>query len=1318
MKNIFLTFFLFLTIGLCAYTDHSGNISSNETWTAQTGPHRINGDITVDDGATLTINPGATVYFYGNYSLNINGTLIADGTGGQITFDYYNQTFHDPGEWNKIRFSSVDNDCLMLNCDIKYGGSVDAMIVINNCQDRVTIQNSTLSYSASIGIKVTDDSSDPDLYDLSFGSIAGNLIESHVKPLADYFVNGYSNCPNPYIAVRGGNIDTGALRRQYAKILVNGDIAIANGATTTVDEGNEFVFNGDYKLRIDGQLHTNGTAANPVIFTSSSQTEGSWEGLDFNVVDGNCLMNYCEIRYAGSSGKAVEITSSDDDITFDHCLINSSGSRGIDFDSYSSPTITNTVFSNNTSYSIAGNAPVVIENINSNTFTGNTLDAVLLDSGEFSTSTIYRNSDLEYHVGSMISVADNETLTIEPGVAMKFNSQAGMTVYGSIFALGQSGNEISFTSASVNPSAGNWTSIYLYNIDADCFFDYCNFSYGGQDVYSNPNHEKCLLSMYSSSSNASYAYVTNTDFSNSGAMGIKAKSYSKIVVDNCSFSNINSYGVYSDNAYGYYVISNTSFDTIGDYPLQVYFKNAVRMFELSFSNLTNNFINLKGSDVSSGTLSNFGIPYKVEGAVTVSDGEVLSVEPGVTYLGNNMLNVEGLLMADASPEEPILFSSISGSPDGWYGIDFSNCDVGSIIDNCTIENGGLNAYGTYFDEQAVLYFNNSGQTIITNTTIGPSSRYGIKMSSTTDFTLNNVEITGCQQSCLLTSSYTPTFSLDNVTFSNNASYIGELYPRQLYMLNNISILNNTDNTFRVNAGTAGTGTIHDFGIEYFLAGTTTISDGHTMTIEPGVHFSADNTSMIIQGALNAVGTVNDSIVFRSKDNYAGQWYGLIFDNPDSGTELQYVDLSGGGRNTYGTYWDEESNIAIRGGTGVPVISNCTFRNSAADGIRLTSGATAQISNTLIENGGNRGIYTMSNSCGATFDDCEITGFTGSPVYTFSNLIGKYSNMNIHDNTADYFEVAPNNMGSATWKNNGVPYKMNGGFTLFDGNTLTIDPGVEIQFGGTSTLKIEGKLFANGTQAEPILFTTSNETPMVGHWGCLYFYNADDTSRVNHTILEYGGVNLTYTPFEEYSQLAVYRSTVEVNNSEIRNSFYGVKTGRDADLRMINCKIHDNTHNGIYITSNSHVSFGDQLSEWNEIYNNEDYNIYNESSNSQIARYIYWGNDTISVVDDGIYDYYENSSYGKVSILPYTDQSHSLLLGTPAAPQNIEIAYNTGDIEVTWDAVSGSSYRVYSSTDSELPEDQWTLEADNIYGTSWTDSSPGVKKFYIVKSVRD
>jgi len=59
-------------------TTVSGNITSDETWSADTV--LVEGEVTVDDGVTLTIDPGVYVEFQGHYKLNVQGRLLAIGT--------------------------------------------------------------------------------------------------------------------------------------------------------------------------------------------------------------------------------------------------------------------------------------------------------------------------------------------------------------------------------------------------------------------------------------------------------------------------------------------------------------------------------------------------------------------------------------------------------------------------------------------------------------------------------------------------------------------------------------------------------------------------------------------------------------------------------------------------------------------------------------------------------------------------------------------------------------------------------------------------------------------------------------------------------------------------------------------------------------------------------------------------------------------------------------------------------------------------------------------------------------------------------------
>ena len=51
------------------------HITNNTNWTAANSPYIIDGDVYVDQGVTLTLEPGVVVKFNGFYSLIISGNL-------------------------------------------------------------------------------------------------------------------------------------------------------------------------------------------------------------------------------------------------------------------------------------------------------------------------------------------------------------------------------------------------------------------------------------------------------------------------------------------------------------------------------------------------------------------------------------------------------------------------------------------------------------------------------------------------------------------------------------------------------------------------------------------------------------------------------------------------------------------------------------------------------------------------------------------------------------------------------------------------------------------------------------------------------------------------------------------------------------------------------------------------------------------------------------------------------------------------------------------------------------------------------------------
>ena len=67
-----------------------------------------------------------------------------------------------------------------------------------------------------------------------------------------------------------------------------------------------------------------------------------------------------------------------------------------------------------------------------------------------------------------------------------------------------------------------------------------------------------------------------------------------------------------------------------------------------------------------------------------------------------------------------------------------------------------------------------------------------------------------------------------------------------------------------------------------------------------------------------------------------------------------------------------------------------------------------------------------------------------------------------------------------------------------------------------------------------------------------------------------------------------------------------------------------------------------------------------------------------------------------------------------APENVMISVMENDVTVSWAAVTGAnSYKIYSSDFPNGTQRNWTLEAESITQTNWTETVFDIKKFYYV-----
>ena len=113
-------------------TNLSGVITSDTSWTNSNSPYNLTGNVLVNNGVTLTIEPGATVNL-NSYYLMVNGTLFAKGTsvnkinfnGGSINYPTGITLTASSSGWNEqtntgsIIENTVSNSSFSVSCSAK-----------------------------------------------------------------------------------------------------------------------------------------------------------------------------------------------------------------------------------------------------------------------------------------------------------------------------------------------------------------------------------------------------------------------------------------------------------------------------------------------------------------------------------------------------------------------------------------------------------------------------------------------------------------------------------------------------------------------------------------------------------------------------------------------------------------------------------------------------------------------------------------------------------------------------------------------------------------------------------------------------------------------------------------------------------------------------------------------------------------------------------------------------------------------------------------------------------------------------------------------
>jgi predicted outer membrane repeat protein len=274
MKNIigrviftalFLQLLLAASFSVFAQTPVSGLISVNTVWATGSSPYIVTGNILVQNGVTLTIEPGVTVKFDAGKAIQIDGELIAKGErSNRIVFTSNGSQTN--GYWAKIQFSDMSVDAsydsvyryvsgsIMRYCDVLFGGgSNTGAIQCNNASPYICCCR--ISRSSSCGLFFSQFTARVDSSTISDNALCGIYSEElHYKGWLNILYDTIKN--NPY-----GGIFFGYSGSSFAE-----------GTLNTISRCVFIANAGHGAIWVDDQVHHLNISKN--IFTGNSSTMG------------------------------------------------------------------------------------------------------------------------------------------------------------------------------------------------------------------------------------------------------------------------------------------------------------------------------------------------------------------------------------------------------------------------------------------------------------------------------------------------------------------------------------------------------------------------------------------------------------------------------------------------------------------------------------------------------------------------------------------------------------------------------------------------------------------------------------------------------------------------------------------------------------------------------------------------------------------------------------------------------------------------------------------------------------------------------------
>jgi hypothetical protein len=140
-----------------------------------------------------------------------------------------------------------------------------------------------------------------------------------------------------------------------------------------------------------------------------------------------------------------------------------------------------------------------------------------------------------------------------------------------------------------------------------------------------------------------------------------------------------------------------------------------------------------------------------------------------------------------------------------------------------------------------------------------------------------------------------------------------------------------------------------------------------------------------------------------------------------------------------------------------------------------------------------------------------------------------------------------------------PYIAVGDVWVLQGDSLKIDPGVEIRFDGPYEFIVAGKLTAEGAKGDSIIFTSNKDIPKTGDWLGIGLYGTEK-SIIKYSIIKHTGA-FDYN-YDYHAGIYSQEAENDILNTLIDKGRMGIEVG-SGNILVSGSKISNNQYDGMY-----------------------------------------------------------------------------------------------------------------------------------------------------------